>query len=42
MDSLLKTDVITGVRRLFYMVTPNETSAEHVADVPNYMQEVQL
>ena len=29
-----------GVRRLFYAVTPNESSFEKVEDVPDYLNEV--
>ena len=29
-----------GVRRLFYVVTPNETSFEKLEDVPDYLNEV--
>ncbi|KAJ8035558.1 Alkylglycerol monooxygenase [Holothuria leucospilota] len=39
MDTLVKTDFLTGVRRLFYVVTPNETYAEHIEDVPKYINE---
>ncbi|XP_064594714.1 alkylglycerol monooxygenase-like [Liolophura sinensis] len=31
--------LLTGVRRLFYLVTPNETSFRDVSDVPNYTRE---
>ena len=34
------TSVTLGVRRLFYAVTPNESSFEKLEDVPNYLNEV--
>lgn len=39
MGSILKTDVVTGYRRLLYFVTPNETSFNDVKDVPKYIDE---
>ena len=32
--------LLTGLRRFFYAVTPNETSFATVEEVPNYIQEV--
>ena len=32
--------VSQGVRALFFMLTPNETSFEKVEDVPHYVQQV--
>ena len=32
--------LLTGIRRFFYAVTPNETSFATVEEVPNYIQEV--
>jgi hypothetical protein len=37
-----KTSFTVGVRRLFYAVTPNETSFEKLEDVPDYLNEVGL
>ena len=34
------TNFSVGVRRLFYAVTPNETSFEKLEDVPDYLNEV--
>lgn len=33
-------DSTRGARVLFYLVSPNETSFEHVKDVPNYTHQV--
>ncbi|XP_060068815.1 alkylglycerol monooxygenase-like [Ylistrum balloti] len=38
MEDALKTSTV-GLRRLFYMVTPNETSFKDVEDVPKYIDE---
>ena len=32
--------LLTGIRRFFYAVTPDETSFATVEEVPNYIQEV--
>lgn len=40
MATLLKNPVVTRVRRLFILVTPNETSFEKLEEVPNYVNEV--
>lgn len=32
--------VSAGVRALFYMLTPNESSFQRVEDVPHYVQQV--
>lgn len=32
--------VSTGVRAMFYMLTPNESSFQKVEDVPQYVQQV--
>ncbi|XP_060564635.1 alkylglycerol monooxygenase-like [Ruditapes philippinarum] len=39
MSSVIKHPVITGLRRMFILVTPNETSFEKIEDVPNYVDE---
>ncbi|KAK3597258.1 hypothetical protein CHS0354_005018 [Potamilus streckersoni] len=39
MASLRKVPFISGLRRMFYAVTPNETSFEFVEDVPIYTNE---
>ncbi|XP_022081909.1 alkylglycerol monooxygenase-like [Acanthaster planci] len=39
MPGLFNADVLTGTRRLFYAVTPNETSFENLEDVPDYFYE---
>lgn len=40
MVDILKNPVVFGVRRLFILVSPNETSFEKLEDVPNYVEEV--
>lgn len=40
MSSVLKHPVVTGLRRMFILVSPNETSFEKLEDVPNYVDEV--
>ncbi|CAH1775783.1 unnamed protein product, partial [Owenia fusiformis] len=40
MDGIFKVPLTTGFRYLFYAVTPNETTFEHVEDVPNYVEQV--
>ncbi len=40
MSMLQNTDPLTGTRRLFYAVTPNETSFASADDVPDYLVEV--
>ena len=32
--------IALGIRRIFYLVSPNETSFEKPEDVPDYMDEV--
>eukprot|EP00057_Strongylocentrotus_purpuratus_P031413 XP_784522.1 PREDICTED: alkylglycerol monooxygenase [Strongylocentrotus purpuratus] len=39
MDVIFKVDGATGVRRMFYAVTPNETSFETLDEVPKYIVE---
>jgi len=31
-----------GFRLMFYLVSPSETTYEHVTEVPNYTQEVDI
>lgn len=33
---------VTGLRRLLYLVSPNETSFEKLEEVPQYVEEVKL
>lgn len=40
MDGSLVIGVLTRLRRLFYAVTPNETSFPTVEEVPKYVDEV--
>lgn len=40
MGAVFKTDAVTGYRRMFYIVSPNETSFKFVEDVPKYIDEV--
>ena len=40
MSMLPNTDPFTGIRFLFYAVTPNETSFASVDEVPDYLGEV--
>ena len=40
MSGILKVDPVTGFRRLFYAVSPNETSFETMEEVPEYVVEV--
>ena len=40
MGYLGNVSISLGVRRLFYVVTPNETSFEKLEDVPDYLNEV--
>ncbi|XP_077993855.1 alkylglycerol monooxygenase-like [Glandiceps talaboti] len=37
---IFKVDALTGFRRLFYMITPNESSFATMEEVPEYMVEV--
>ncbi|XP_046333271.1 alkylglycerol monooxygenase-like [Haliotis rufescens] len=39
MDSMMKAPLTTHLRRMFYFVTPNETSFEKAEDVPQYIKE---
>ncbi|XP_071511297.1 alkylglycerol monooxygenase-like [Diadema antillarum] len=39
MDQIFKVDALTGTRRLFYAVTPNETSFQTLEEVPPYIVE---
>ncbi|XP_052797440.1 alkylglycerol monooxygenase-like isoform X2 [Mya arenaria] len=39
MSGVLKYPVLTGIRRMFLLVSPNETSFEKLEDVPNYVDE---
>eukprot|EP00057_Strongylocentrotus_purpuratus_P009087 XP_011663561.1 PREDICTED: alkylglycerol monooxygenase-like [Strongylocentrotus purpuratus] len=39
MDVFFKADGVTGVRRMFYAVTPNETSFQTLDEVPEYIIE---
>jgi len=40
MSNFNKVDFVTGMRRMVYAVTPNETSFHSVEDVPSYINEV--
>jgi len=40
MAGILKNPVVTGIRRLFILVSPNETSFEKIEHVPDYVDEV--
>jgi len=42
MASALKVDLTTGLRRMVYAVSPNETSFENPRDVPEYINEVRV
>lgn len=37
-----KVDFVTGMRRMFYIVSPNETSFKTADEVPKYINEVCL
>ncbi|XP_045209871.2 alkylglycerol monooxygenase-like isoform X2 [Mercenaria mercenaria] len=39
MFSVIKHPLVTGLRRMFILVSPNETSFEKLEDVPNYVDE---
>ncbi|XP_071789310.1 alkylglycerol monooxygenase-like [Asterias amurensis] len=39
MSKLFQVDALTGTRRLFYAVSPNETSFETIEEVPDYLYE---
>jgi hypothetical protein len=40
MENFLFSKPVAGLRRVFYLVFPNETSFEKPEDVPNYVDEV--
>jgi hypothetical protein len=40
MSNIMKVPFELGMRRLFYAVTPNETSVPDVKDVPPYIEQV--
>ena len=40
MENFLFSKPVAGLRRVFYLVSPNETSFEKPEDVPNYVDEV--
>lgn len=42
MSSPIKVPFFTGVRRLFYIVSANETSFKDVEDVPTYINDVRI
>ncbi|PIK60670.1 putative alkylglycerol monooxygenase [Apostichopus japonicus] len=42
MGAVFKTDAVTGYRRMFYIVSPNETSFKFVEDVPKYIDEASV
>ena len=41
-NDLWKHPVSIGIRSLFYVVTPSETSFEKIEDVPNYVAKVSV
>lgn len=40
MSNIMKVPFELGMRRLFYAVTPNETSVPDIKDVPPYIEQV--
>lgn len=40
MAALGKVDFFTGIRRMFYILSPNETAFRTPEDVPQYINEV--